>query len=149
HAPDVVAYAGKAKDGKGAFQTEVARFQAFAPEARGGISVAIAQIDGSTADNIIVGSAPGMPSEVKVYRSALPSSPGAPPPLFSTFSPYGDDRTGVSLATGFVDFSTGRNSIVTAPGAGRAAEVRVFAFPLLRPIGSGAGAPAGSNTEPV
>ena len=148
HAPEVVAYTGKAKDGKGAFGTEVARFQAFAPEARGGVSVAAAQIDGTTADNIIVGSAPGMPSEVKVYRSALPSSPGAPPPVFSTFSPYGEDRTGVSLATGFVDFSTGRNSIVTAPGAGRAAEVKVFAFPLLTPIGRPVPARAAARRRP-
>ncbi len=29
HAPEVVAYAGKAKDGKGPFQTELARFEAF------------------------------------------------------------------------------------------------------------------------
>jgi hypothetical protein len=154
HAPEVVAYTGKAKNGKGAFQTEVVRFQAFAPAARGGLSVAAAQIDGSTADNIIVGSGPGMPSEVTVYRSALPSSPGAPPPVFSTFSPYGQDRTGVSLATGFVDFSTGRNSIVTAPGAGRAAEVRVFAFPLLISIGrlspgQSGGTPAGGIAPPT
>jgi hypothetical protein len=40
----------------------------------------------------------------------------------------------VSLATGFVDFSTGRESIVTAPGPGSPTEVKVFAFPLLKPI---------------
>ena len=41
----------------------------------------------------------------------------------------------MSIATGFVDFSTGRESIVTAPGPGSATEVKVFAFPLLKPIG--------------
>ena len=41
----------------------------------------------------------------------------------------------MSVATGFVDFSTGRESIVTAPGPGSPAEVKVFAFPLLKPIG--------------
>jgi hypothetical protein len=56
------------------------------------------------------------------------------PALFSSFKPYGDDTSGVSIATGFVDFSTGRESIVTAPGAGTPTEVKVFAFPLLRPI---------------
>ena len=40
----------------------------------------------------------------------------------------------MSIATGFVDFSTGRDSIVTAPGPGSPAEVKVFAFPLLKPI---------------
>src|SRR5262249_56927265 len=53
----------------------------------------------------------------------------------ASFKPYGADGSGVSIATGFVDFSTGRESIVTAPGAGSAAEVKVFAFPLLKPIG--------------
>src|SRR5262249_40892199 len=66
--------------------------------------------------------------------SQLSSSPGAVPALFSTFKPYGDDRSGVSIATGFVDFSTGRESIVTAPGPGSPTEVKVFAFPLFKPI---------------
>ena len=69
HAPEVVAYAGASIRGKGAFGTELARFQPFDSSARGGVSVAVAQIDGTTADNIIVGSGPGIPSEVKVYQS--------------------------------------------------------------------------------
>jgi hypothetical protein len=133
-APEVVAYAGASIRGKGTFGTELARFHAFESAARGGVSVAAAQIDGTTSDNIIVGSGPGVPSEVKVYQSQLSSSPGAVPALFSSFKPYGDDRSGVSIATGFVDFSTGRESIVTAPGPGSATEVKVFAFPLLKPI---------------
>src|SRR5262249_3317154 len=134
HAPEVVAYAGAAIRGKGAFGTELARFQAFDSAARGGVSVAVAQIDGETSDNIIVGSGPGVPSEVKVYQSQLSSSRGAVPALFASFKPYGDDRSGVSITTGFVDFSTGRESIVTAPGPGSPTEVKVFAFPLFKPI---------------
>ncbi len=135
HAPEVVAYSGKAVGGKGAFETELARFTAFAPDARGGISVTAAQVDGvTTADNIIVGSGPGIPSEVKVFSSKLPSSPGTAPALFSSFSPYPDDRSGVSLTSGFVDFATGRNSIVTAPGPGSPTQVKVFAFTLMAPI---------------
>jgi FtsP/CotA-like multicopper oxidase with cupredoxin domain len=146
HAPQVVAYSGKSR-----FATELARFLAFAPGARGGISVAAAQIDGTPADNIVVASGPGGPGEVKVYRSALPSSSGTAPPLFSTFKPYGDDASGVSLAAGFVDFGTGRESIVTAPGAGRAAEIKVFAFPLFKPTrrASRSGAPAPPIDQPV
>jgi FtsP/CotA-like multicopper oxidase with cupredoxin domain len=134
HTPEVVAYAGAAIRGKGAFGTELARFQAFDSVARGGLSVAVAQIDGTTSDNIIVGSGPGVPSEVKVYQSQLSSARGSVPALFSSFKPYGDDRSGVSIATGFVDFSTGRESIVTAPGPSSPTEVKVFAFPLLEPI---------------
>src|SRR5436190_5905584 len=149
-APEVVAYAGASLRGKGAFGTELARFQAFEAAARG-VSVAAAQIDGTNSDNIIVGSGPGVPSEVKVYQSQLSSSPGAVPALFSSFKPYGDDRSGVSIATGFVDFSTGRESIVTAPSAGSPTEVKVFAFPLFKPIGKAAEGrtEAAGNDPPV
>ena len=145
HAPEVVAYSGKAKDGKGPFETELARFEAFPSAARGGITVASSQIDGSTADNIIVGSGPGIPSEVKVYRAKLQASTGTAPELFSTFSPYSDDRNGVNVASGFVDFSTGRYSIVTAPGPGSMAQVKVFVFPLMPPIDKSKTAGAGAD----
>ncbi len=62
HAPEVVVYSGKAN-----FARELARFQAFAPTFRGGVSVAAAQIDGGPSDNIIVASGPGIAGEVKVF----------------------------------------------------------------------------------
>ncbi len=143
HAPEVVAYAGKA-----GFATELARFMAFAGDAQGGVSVTATQIDGSSADNIVVGSGPGIPSEVKVFGSELPSSPGQAPTLFSSFSPYLDDRSGVTLASGFVDFGTGRNSIVTAPGPGVPAQVKVFNFSLMTPIDKSRGASADNCPGP-
>ena len=92
HAPEVVAYTGAARAGRGAFVTEIARFQAFAAGARAASAWPLRRSTGRPFDNIIVASGPGIPSEVKVYRSALPSAAGAAPPLFSTFKPYGDDR---------------------------------------------------------
>jgi hypothetical protein len=71
HAPEVVVYAGASIRGKGTFGTELARFQPFDSQARGGVSVAAAQIDGTNADNIIVGSGPGVPSQVKIYQIPL------------------------------------------------------------------------------
>ncbi len=133
HAPEVVAYSGKAAGGKGSFESELARFEAFGSSAQGGVSVAAAQIDGSSADSIIVGSGPGISSEVKVFHAKLPE-PGRAPELFSTFNPYLDDTNGVSIAAGFVDFTTGRYSIVTAPGPGSVAQVKVFNFSLMKPI---------------
>jgi FtsP/CotA-like multicopper oxidase with cupredoxin domain len=135
HAPEVVAYSGKADGDKGPFATELARFEAFDSAAQGGVSVAASQIDGSSADNIIVGSGPGSPNEVKVFRSDFSSQSGKAPTLFSSFSPYLDDKNGVNVASGFVDFSTGRYSIITAPGEGSVAQVKVFAFPLMPAIG--------------
>jgi hypothetical protein len=133
HAPEIVAYSGK-DGGQGAFAAELARFTAFPDEARGGINVTVSSIDGSTSDNIIVGSAPGIPSEVKVFRTALPA-PGKAPELFAKFDPYPNDQSGVTVSSGFVDFITGRNSIVTAPGPGVPTQVKVFAFTLMSPIG--------------
>jgi hypothetical protein len=147
HAPEIVVYAGKAADGAPSFGSEITRFQPFPADVRGGVSVAAAQIDGTTADNIVVGSGPGIASEVRVYAAQARQAST----LFASFSPYGDDRSGVSLATGFVDFATGRNSIVTAPGPGRPAEVKVFVFPLLSPVRSaGHGAMhSGGADQPV
>jgi FtsP/CotA-like multicopper oxidase with cupredoxin domain len=134
YAPMVVAYSGKAIGGKTAFETQLARFAAFGESARGGVSVTAAQIDGTTADNIIVGSGPGIASEVKVFGTELPSTMGTAPPLFSTFNPYANDRSGVSVASGFVDFATGRNSIITAPGPGTPTQVKVFNLSLMKAL---------------
>ena len=149
HAPEVVAYAGASLRGKGTFGTELARFHPFDPAARGGVSVAAACIDGTTADNVIVGSGPGIPSEVKVYQIPLAAASSAGPALFAAFKPYGDDRSGVTVAAGFVDFSTGRESIVTAPGPGVEAKIKVFAFPLLKPIAKADRESAQPTDQPV
>ncbi len=85
HAPEVVVYSGQSQGGKAPFSAELARFTAFAPEARGGVSVAAAQIDGKVADNLIVGSGAGTPDEVRIY--ALATTPGTMPALFSSFNP--------------------------------------------------------------
>ncbi|HEY1655989.1 MAG TPA: multicopper oxidase domain-containing protein [Candidatus Tumulicola sp.] len=132
HSPEVVAYSGAPIDDK-SFATELARFQAFDPKQTGGVSVASTQIDGRSADNIIVGSGAGATDRVRIFSSELPSL-GTPPATFASFTPYGSDESGVNLAVGFVDFLTGRNSIVTAPGTG--ARVKVFSYSLMTPIGA-------------
>ena len=68
HAPEVVAYTGAAQRRQGRVRDRAGALPGVRCDARGGVSVAAAQIDGTTADNIIVGSGPGIPSEVKVYR---------------------------------------------------------------------------------
>ncbi len=132
HAPEVVVYSGQSQGGKAPFTAELARFTAFAPEARGGVSVAAAQIDGKVADNLIVGSGAGTPDEVRIY--ALATTPGAMPALFSSFNPYAGDSSGVTVSAGFVDFASGRFSIVTAAGPGGPGIVKVFNYSLMTPV---------------
>ena len=132
HSPEVVAYSGASNSGT-PFSTELARFQAFDAGRTGGVSVASTQIDGRSADNIIVGSGAGTTDQVRVFSSELPAL-GTAPATFASFAPYGSDTSGVNLAAGFVDFLTGRNSIVTAPGTG--SQVKVFSYSLMTPIGA-------------
>jgi FtsP/CotA-like multicopper oxidase with cupredoxin domain len=132
HSPEIVAYSGAPVGGK-PFSTELARFQAFDSAETGGVSVASTQIDGRSADNIIAGSGGGTTDRVRIFSSELPAL-GTVPATFASFAPYGSDRSGVTLAAGFVDFLTGRNGIVTAPGKG--AQVKVFSYSLMTPIGA-------------
>ena len=139
--PSVVVYSGKR-----AFKTEVARFAPFPASERGGVSVASVQIDGTSADNIIVGSGAGAPDRINVYGSKMPAVKGTAPKLFTTFVPFADDRSGVNVAAGMVDPFSGRYSIVAAPGPGSPAVVKVFRFWLMTPI---AGFPRQVATEEI
>ena len=105
------------------------------------MTVAGADIDGNAlADNIIVGSGPGMESQVKVFSSTLPTTNRARHPTCSpAFTPYPGSQSGVTLATGMVEAGSGRESIVTAPGPGDAPLVKTFRWDLYTPDRAGAG----------
>jgi hypothetical protein len=134
----VVVYDGN-DSAEGRFTSELARFAPFDAGFQGGVNVAGADIDGnSMADNIIVGSGPGIDSQVKVFSSKLPSEKDAAgntqaPDVFSSFTPYPGSKSGVSIATGMVELGSGRESIVTAPGPGDAPQIKTFRFDLYTP----------------
>jgi FtsP/CotA-like multicopper oxidase with cupredoxin domain len=132
-APELVAYDGNnTKDGL--FKTELTRFAPFDADFTGGVTVAAADIDGNAmADNIVVGSGPGMESQVKVFSSSLPSESGKAPDVFSSFTPYPGSQSGVTLATGMVEAGSGRESVVTAPGPGEPPLVKSFRWDLYTP----------------
>ncbi|WP_328401406.1 multicopper oxidase domain-containing protein [Nocardia sp. NBC_00403] len=140
---EVVAYSGV---GGARFGTELARFTPFGSDFRGGVNVAGADIDGNgSADNLIVGSGPGIESAVRVFSSTLTGQPGKAPELYSSFTPYPGSTAGVTVATGMVETSSGRASIVTVPGPGDAPRVKTFHYDLYTPT---AAAAAKSTTEP-
>jgi FtsP/CotA-like multicopper oxidase with cupredoxin domain len=131
--PEVVAYDGN-NTNEGLFKTELTRFAPFDADFKGGVSVAGTDIDGNAlADNIIVGSGPGMESQVKVFSTPLPSEAGKAPDVFSTFTPYPGSQSGVTLATGMVELGSGRESVVTAPGPGEPPLVKSFRWDLYTP----------------
>ncbi|TPG29820.1 multicopper oxidase domain-containing protein [Mycolicibacterium hodleri] len=131
--PQVVAYDGN-NTADGVFKTELTRFAPFDSAFTGGVTVAGADIDGNAmADNIIVGSGPGMESQIKVFSSSVPSESGKAPDVFSAFTPYPGSESGVSLATGMVESGSGRESIVTAPGPGEAPLIKTFRYDLYQP----------------
>lgn len=130
--PEVVSYSGVGVDATKPFQHELGRFMAFDSAFTGGVSVASANIDGSpVGQNVIVGSGPGMASEVRIFKRI--GEPGTTPDIFASFQPYAGAENGVTLATGEVDLS-GRSTIVTSPGPGMPAQVRTFVFPLFDPV---------------
>ena len=131
--PQVAVYDGNDTT-DGAFKAEITRFAPFDADFTGGVTVAGADVDGNAkADNVIVGSGPGMESQIKVFSSTLPTDRGSAPEVFSAFTPYPGSESGVTLATGMVEMGSGRESIVTAPGAGEAPLVKTFRYDLYEP----------------
>jgi FtsP/CotA-like multicopper oxidase with cupredoxin domain len=146
----VVVYDGN-DSAQGRFTSEITRFAPFDAGFSGGVNVAGADIDGNaTADNIIVGSGPGIDSQVKVFSSKLPSDKGKAPDVFSAFTPYPGSKSGVSIATGMVELGSGRESIVTAPGPGDTPQIKTFRFDLytLTPRALANGTAAEHATKP-
>ncbi|MDT5339374.1 MAG: hypothetical protein QOD90_4879, partial [Mycobacterium sp.] len=128
--PEVAVYDGN-NTREGLFKSELARFAPFDADFKGGVTVAGTDIDGNAmSDNVIVGSGPGMESQVKVFSSTLPGESGKAPELFSAFTPYPGSETGVALATGMVESGSGRESVVTAPGPGEAPLIKTFRYDL-------------------
>jgi FtsP/CotA-like multicopper oxidase with cupredoxin domain len=145
---EVAAWSGAGTDTAESFTTELARFAPFDEQGAGAVSIAVAGIDGKgLAANIVVGSGAGADSEVKIFGTELPDEVGDAPEVFSTFVPYEGSTSGVSVATGMVDASSGRASIVTAPGPGEKAEIKTFRYDLYRPTARSAAASSSGTTS--
>lgn len=134
-APRVRAWSGAIAGSGEPFQQRLFDVLAFDADFRGGVSVATGNITGHApnldagtgGDSVVVGTGPGVRATVKVLASGL--NAGNRPP-FTSFHPYGDFRGGVDVATGLVDLS-GREVIVTAPGAGAQPRVKTWIASLM------------------
>jgi lipoprotein-anchoring transpeptidase ErfK/SrfK len=95
-------------------------FWPFAPTDRGGVSVAVANVDGSGPDEIIAGISSAGPAWVKIYR-ALPDRP-----ILAEFLAFPESfRGGVNLSGG--DYTDdGQDEVVVAANGGGGPDVRFF-----------------------
>ncbi|MBN9517855.1 VCBS repeat-containing protein, partial [bacterium] len=114
--------------------TELASFFAYDPTVRGGVTVAVADVDGDGVAEIVTGPGPGGGPHVKVFRADGTAVGG-----FQAYAP--EFRGGAFVAAGDLD-GDGRAEIITGAGAGGGAHVRVFdGQTFAERFGFAAGAP--------
>jgi len=97
------------------------QFFAFNPSFRGGVSVAVGDIDGDGKKEIITGAGPGGGPQVKIFTASGQ--------LVSQFFAYDSRfRGGVRVAVGEVSGGASGNKaeIITAPGPGGGPQIRIF-----------------------
>jgi hypothetical protein len=115
--------------------TRLGHFLAFDSSFRGGVSVATGDVDGAGRAEIVAGSGPGQPAEVRVFDGAGK--------LLYQFTPFAGYDGGISVGAGDVD-ADGRAEIVvgtlTAPARIRVFDGNVQRGPTIFPFGGGAGA---------
>lgn len=105
--------------GKQRFRRTLFDLRAFDQSFTGGLNVASGDMNADGYDDIIVAPAGGGPPEVRIFS-------GKDGSLLGSFMAYESNfQGGVTLASAIVQ-ATGRYSIITGPGPGRASEVRVF-----------------------
>ena len=97
----------------------LASFAPFPASARGGMSVALGDLNGDGKAEVIVGTGPGTAAQVKVFSGAT----GA---VLETLSPFGAAFSGgVSVAAGDVN-GDGKADVIVGTGPGAVAQVKVF-----------------------
>ena len=110
----------------------LADFFAYESSFRGGGYVAIGDINGDGGNDIVVGAGEGGGPRVRIFsRARLVPDPVNPTPrqfvvpIADFFAYDTNDRFGVRVAAGNLDGS-GRDSVVTAPGAGGGPRINVY-----------------------
>ncbi|MFH1326492.1 MAG: S8 family serine peptidase [Candidatus Falkowbacteria bacterium] len=98
--------------------TALNKFNAYTDNFLGGANIASGDIDGDGIDEIITGAGPGGGPHVRIFDSA-----GNVKGQF--FAYHQNFRGGVNIAVGDID-GDGANEIITGPGKGGIAEIKIF-----------------------
>lgn len=109
-------------DGASGYVTKLADFMAFNEAFRGGVNIAIGDVNGDRLQDIVVGAGPGGGPHVKVFTYTGSSSVVE----IAQFMAYGEGfRGGVNVAAGDVN-GNGRAEIITGAGFGGGPHVKII-----------------------
>jgi hypothetical protein len=144
---------------------EVASFLAYDPAFRGGVRVAVGDIDGDGIDDIVTGAGPGGGPHVKIFRGVFcpggvtPDCPSGnaidPTPVASFFAFDPAFTGGVYVAVGNFDPSNDpngscfRHEVVVAAGEGGGPHVKIFRSQTTGGVGCPGGPVALDTASPV
>ena len=127
---DIVAAAGpgggphvKVFDGQNG--NVIASFFAYDPGFAGGVNVAIGDVNGDGAIDIITGAGAGGGPHVKAFALTFNGGQAVPQEIVSFFAYDSNFRGGVSVASGNID-GLGADEIITGAGAGGGPHVKAF-----------------------
>jgi len=115
-------------NGARATAEEVASFLAYDPKFGGGVSVAVGDVNGDGAADIITGAGAGAGPHVKVFGFGAPAPVlGAVRELASFYAYDPAFQGGVTVASGNID-GLGADEIITGAGAGGGPQVKAFSL---------------------
>jgi hypothetical protein len=120
--------------------TLIGAFYPFGPTFRGGVNVAVGNLDGGLTDEIIVAADAGGGPEVNIYSAAQIQAHNFASPAVAFFAYAPSFIGGVRLTAGDIN-GDGKDDLITVPGPGGGPEVNIYFGTAAGGFIAGAGHP--------